>query len=678
MKKLFSVHHLLPGLSLAFTLFLFAPVDQYLSNADEFWFSLGDILPWLALYGLAAFVLITLLSAFLPAKASVAFRAAVYACSFMAYIQGNLLVINYGTLNGQEINWSAYTGQYILHGILWIAVVALFIFLMFRFRKKFRRIVEIAACVLLVTQVISLGVFLVRNRTAKEEPDRYLSVKGEFSLSQDSNTIVFILDSFDAHLMEQLLTQDPERTSERFQDFTWYRNTVGGATRTKYAIPLILTGETNKTEQSYMDYLHNSFSRSPLIAELATGKYDSGFYTVSNYVDKARDDAIGNIVHGRPVPTSGPALAGKFMKLVAYRYLPSALSRYFWMYTGDFERFKSNTGDAAYGLKDDAFYEEMVQKTEAVVQKPVFRFYHLNGPHVPYEFDEDFERVPAGESTEEKQALGSLKIVWLFLCEMQEWEVYDQSTIIIMADHGLAPHSEVEQTPLLMIKRSGEQHPFEISDLPMSFASMPQILTAALQGRLDAMEPYQASGTRFFYRQDDVDNISNITEYTVDGPALTSPAVATGNVYHENTLSKDRSYSPGTLVCFDERDTGRSYMVSGFGKNEGYFTWTIGNDAVLSFELPDTPGAMTITLEHGIFGEKQEVEVWINDRQVGTYTAKNQQKYTVDVPPDVVNGKEMTIRLHLPDAVSPAELGTNSLDGRQLALSMISVCIQKK
>ena len=38
MKKLFSVHHLLPGLSLAFTLFLFAPVDQYLSNADEFWF----------------------------------------------------------------------------------------------------------------------------------------------------------------------------------------------------------------------------------------------------------------------------------------------------------------------------------------------------------------------------------------------------------------------------------------------------------------------------------------------------------------------------------------------------------------------------------------------------------------------------------------------------------------
>ena len=96
MKKRFSIHHLLPGISLVFTLFVFAPLDQYLSNADEFWFSLGDILPWLALAGLAVFAVITLLSAFLPTKASIAFRAAVYACSFMAYIQGNLLVINYG------------------------------------------------------------------------------------------------------------------------------------------------------------------------------------------------------------------------------------------------------------------------------------------------------------------------------------------------------------------------------------------------------------------------------------------------------------------------------------------------------------------------------------------------------------------------------------------------------
>ena len=84
MRKRFSIHHLLPGLSLVFTLFVFAPVDQYLSNADEFWFSLGDLAMWLGIFSLAAFAVITLLSAFLPANAYVAFRAAVYAWSFMA------------------------------------------------------------------------------------------------------------------------------------------------------------------------------------------------------------------------------------------------------------------------------------------------------------------------------------------------------------------------------------------------------------------------------------------------------------------------------------------------------------------------------------------------------------------------------------------------------------------
>ena len=74
-----------------------------------------------------------LLSWLLPPKLSVAFRAAVYAVSFLLYLQGNLLVLNYGTLNGSEINWSAYTLPYILDALLWIAVIVLFIFLMFRF-----------------------------------------------------------------------------------------------------------------------------------------------------------------------------------------------------------------------------------------------------------------------------------------------------------------------------------------------------------------------------------------------------------------------------------------------------------------------------------------------------------------------------------------------------------------
>ena len=42
-KHRLSVHHILPALSLVFTLFVFAPVDLYHSSAEDLWFSLADI-----------------------------------------------------------------------------------------------------------------------------------------------------------------------------------------------------------------------------------------------------------------------------------------------------------------------------------------------------------------------------------------------------------------------------------------------------------------------------------------------------------------------------------------------------------------------------------------------------------------------------------------------------------
>ena len=102
-KRRFSFHHILPGLSLVFTLFVFAPVDLYLSSSEEFWFTLGDLSRWLLIIALAAFVLITALAFLLPPKLSVAFRCIVYACSFLTWLQGNLLVPDYGTLDGSKI-----------------------------------------------------------------------------------------------------------------------------------------------------------------------------------------------------------------------------------------------------------------------------------------------------------------------------------------------------------------------------------------------------------------------------------------------------------------------------------------------------------------------------------------------------------------------------------------------
>ena len=674
-----SVHHLLPGLSLAVTLFIFAPVDLYLTSAGDLWFGLEDILPWLGLLALAAFAAVTLLSRFLPQKLSVAFRAAVYAASFLLYLQGNLLVVDYGTLNGDEVNWSAYTLQYVLDALLWVAVVVLFIFLMFRFRKKFRRIVEVAACVLLVTQAVSLSVFLVRHYTAPQPEDskRFVSVKNEFTVSPESNTVVFLLDAFDTHLFEDVRQKYPERISGDFEDFTYFPDTVGGATRTKFAIPFILGGFTNRDELSYLDYRKTVYDESPLIRELSAGAYDSGFYTSSFYIDMSRDDAVGNIVVGRPLPSSGPGLTKQFMKLVAFRYAPSVLSRYFWMYTGDFDYWKGYVnGIAPYKTDDAKFYQELTSKRlKASAEKPAFRFYHLKGAHTPFTLTENCKRVALGKSDEERQVLGVLSIVREYLSQLKALGLYDRTTVIVMADHGYVVHSTAEQTPLFMVKFAGASHPFEVSDMPFSYTALPEVMTSALRGELASLELYRASSPRYFYRLTEKNADVHLTEYVIDGPALEAEPVKTGVVLYENAAHLSRDYTPGTVLYFDERNTARRFLVSGFARNEATHTWTSGYDAEMLFDLPEPPGALVLEMKHSTSNGAQTVEVFVNDRLIETYVADGSTDKSVLIPAGTVAGTELRLRLHLPDAVSPLSLGKSNGDKRILALKMKTLVI---
>ncbi len=676
-KRRLSIHTVLPGLLFAFTLFVFAPADLYFATADELWFSLVELIPWLLILAAVAFVTIMLLSCVLPQKFSIAFRAGVYACSFLLWLQGNVLVTNYGTLDGEEIDWSVYSVGSILDALLWVVVIILFIFLMFRLKKKFRGIVEAAAGILLITQVITLGVLVIQHNGIQLEGDRFLSQKNELTVSSEKNVLVFIPDTFDGYLMTQMLEKYPEETAGAFSDFTFYPDTVAGAARTKYALPFILTGDTNREEQSYTEYLVKGFESSPLIRELAGGKYSTGFYTYKQFVDMNRDDVMDNVDNGVPEVSSRYGLTKQFLKLVALRYAPSLFVPVHWMYTGDFERWKSTDNDAAYSLNDAVLYQRLTGLgLTASEEKPCFRLYHMVGVHTPYVRDRNLNYVSDGTGTEEEQGLGTLHIISEYMDQLKKLGVYEQTTVIVLADHGYNDHSYMEHCPLLMIKYPGESHPFEISDIPISYTSMAEILTEALQGELSSLEKWKQTGPRYFYYLTEKNGIVDLTEYIIDSPGIGKELKPTGVVYHGDTLHKDRSYIPGTKVYFDSRETAGKYQISGFCSSEVYYTWTSGNTAEMLFEIPEKQGELEMILEYGTFFGEQTVNVWVNERLVDIYYANGDTIQYVTIPEGTVTGKELRIRLELPEACSPVEAGLGE-DSRQLALSMKSIVIRK-
>lgn len=365
------------------------------------------------------------------------------------------------------------------------------------------------------------------------------------------------------------------------------------------------------------------------------------------------------------------------MKLVALRYAPSLLAPVHWMYSGEFEQWKSTENKAAYSLNDAVIYQRlMTQGLMATAEEPCFRFYHLGGVHSPYLLDRDLNYISDGSGTEEEQGLGTLHIISEYIKQLKSLGVYNQTTVIILADHGYHEHSYMESCPLLMIKFPGQSHPFTISDIPISYVSMAEIMTEALQGELSSLEKWRQTEPRYFYYQSEVNGVIDLTEYMIDSPGIGKEMKPTGIVYHGDTLHKDRNYALGTEVFFDAKATAGNYQVAGFYANEGYYTWTSGNNAELLFELPEPPKELEMILEYGTYYGEQCVNVWVNGKLVDIYYANGDTVQYVTIPEGTVAGKEMRIKLELPDACSPAEIGQGE-DTRQLALSMRSIVIKE-
>jgi len=654
---------MLPSFLFSLTLFLFFPMKLYFTKCDEYWFAFDDLIPYLFFFAATMFLLITAFSCILPQKISAAFRAGVYACSFLMWLQEVLL----DQISG------------IINTALWAAVIILFVVLTILLKDRFRRIAETATCILLVAQIVTAGYLYFKNQESQPEEPRFLSQKDELVLSSEANTVVFVPEAFDGQLMKQLLEKYPEETAGILPDFTFYPDTTGGVAGAKYAIPYLLTGKTNIAKQSYEEYIIKEFNASPLIQELSSGKYSTGIYTSGQYVDLTRDDVIDNAEKGIPKATSAYELTKQFMKLAVSRIVPAQMKPLFRTYPREFEKWKNTGNDEPYGIDDAALYQRLTEEGLAatvLINKPSFRFYHMSGVSEPYTVNRNLEHVPDGTGTEEEQALGTLHIITEYMEQLKKRGIYDRTTVIVMADCGSSEHSDLGHCPLLMIKLPGMDHPFEISDTPLSYASMPEYLAEVLRNGPVLPDQWQQTGIRYFYDQSEENGVLNLTEYVNPGPGTEQKLAATGVVYHGDTARKTRKYTLDTELFFDARATAEDYQVSGFYEHEDGFTWTCGNDAEMLFELPEEPGDLEMVLRYRTFNGLQSVGVWVNEKLVDIYYAEGEMEQIVTIPKGTMTGTKLRMRLELPDARSPYEVGQSN-DKRKLALAMESLVIRK-
>lgn len=262
----------LPYFWCLFTCFIFSPLELYFTNAEELWFGLSDFLPLLTIVVAILWTVLMFLHIVLMKKIMLAVWKILWILSVCLYIQGDFIPVSYGVMNGTEIDWNHYRSYGYINTCIWIVLIAAFIFLCSKFGKKTERAIPALSAAMLIMQITAIVSLMVPYFKNSADNQYYLTNKGMYEVGSDQNTIVFILDAFDSEVFSELLASQNDAWISQFDGFRYYHDTVGGATRTRYAIPYILSGQPYTKKETYKEYINGSAEESMLYKQIKKKK----------------------------------------------------------------------------------------------------------------------------------------------------------------------------------------------------------------------------------------------------------------------------------------------------------------------------------------------------------------------------------------------------------------------
>lgn len=670
-KPIFSV-----SLLFALTLGLFAPLDAYLGSVTEFWFSWSHILPALLVSSVLLFALGIGMGAVLPRKIKNVWVALLFIVGVGLYLQGQILNISYGVLDGKEIDWGAYKGYAVFNTLVWGALIVAVCVALRRSPVRSATIIRWISLFLVYIQLAGLSITGVRQRAHLVQPaNGVLTTDGLFSIGEDENVFVFILDTLGSDFFEHLLEQRPE-IKELFDGFQYFADFSTTYPTTRGALPFILTGIYNDNKMSTGRYIAKAYDSTPFYKDLNELGFDIRLYTMNGFVPLSQARYIANKIDRSAYPSSTTGLAAKLYRYALFRTVPHVLKPFFWLHTGDFDIYRATVGYSVYQLDDPLFYETLRESKLQVGTHKAYRFYHFWGMHSPHVLNENMERVD--QSTAEAQARGLMRMMEEYFQQLKALGLYDTATIIVTGDHpkDVLPRHLGKSRTAFLLKPKHARGLMTTNFLPASHADMLPTIMAEVSDKkrtyglgLTHEEMSENRKRRLFHYQ--WENQWNktylpvLTEYEVAPQAWNNSSYQpTGNIYRGDE-SPENIYQ-GEWIDFTQRPT--IGMFYGFSRPERTFTWNDGEKGYLFLKVKNAKKydyqaslgyAGTLGRQRLVIKGSGKI-LWKGDLKPKGDTIR------FTIPRKLVNN-ELDIEFLYPDAKRPIDLGMNR-DTRLLAV----------
>ncbi len=481
--------------ALFFMLFVYAPIEIYSYNIDEFWFDLYQLMPMM----LGIFVGAVLFSAavlwgicvLFPRVYRMVLLPVLCILFLCTYVQGTFMVDNLPPMDGSVPKLSDYSAEIAQSCILWIVVTIGVVLLAILLRGgKFAKAIRLVSiCMLLMFAVTSVSVLMMTG-SYKKKLDACSTTKDEYLFSGQENFIILVLDSVDAKTLSELMEERPEY-KDVFEDFTYYENMLGAYPCTGVALPHILSGKWFENETTIQQYKAESYKNSPILDALSKEGYRLGMYVTEMPYEDESVFRFSNVLARNVRVGSYFDFARLELKLVGVRYAPYWLKPYCVFKTGYFTSLWEKDDEyPAYITENKDFYDKITANEISLTDEKCFKLLHVEGGHVPFVNDENVNVITDGTYRDSLKA--TVTLTSAYLDKLKAAGVYDNSVIVIMADHGFAEEfgheedveaCEGRQNPIFFAKGIGEHHDMEVSQAPVSYEDLQEAFSGLLQGK---------------------------------------------------------------------------------------------------------------------------------------------------------------------------------------------------
>ena len=471
---------LICGLAAAMTFILRPTICFYLDNENEFWFSLGSVIGNLLLiFGLTAAV-IALIHALLPDRKirspRLLLAVLVAAVTLCAYIQNHFMSSYLPLLTGDPIDWSHYTKWGLASIALWGGVVALAV-AGFVFHPRTAKVLSYGIlALLLVLETFAGGYTLATAEHEDRETNTYFSTEGLFQVSKAGNIVILVSDTFEGTYMNAILERYPEYR-DMLDDITYYDNVTGVSVFTYLSYGQFLTGVDFPLDADSTEGLDYCFEHETTISAVHQNGWDIGYYTKFSPTENLRDKLV-NFVSDRLIPDAATAqnIATMMVRSTLFQSLPQFLKPYFMVYSVDYEQQKKNLVNKTETTKPFTENDRLIfdhikdEGLEAYEGKPKYSVIELLGVHAPSVLNAEFEEVEYSEDVpilERKIEAGraQLNLLRRYLDDLKKAGVYEDSTVIMTADHGFG----MRYYPVFLVKEAHRKATgFQTDHTPLS------------------------------------------------------------------------------------------------------------------------------------------------------------------------------------------------------------------